>query len=153
MVGPPPHRHPTQSYPFWHTGGIAKIIRQAGGFSMGDLEVKVKKKWTLDRVQKKLVKSGLSVTGDKLTDVSFDEILILKTAFKNTVSIGFTADEDGDLVAAGLGFNYGPAPKAEAGWYPIKPDAREHAAMTKFAKIIGKVPVYWRVVVAERTGV
>ena len=119
------------------------------------IETKKKKKWTLDRVRKKLSKAGLSEAGEKISDGSFEELLILKTAFNNTVTIGFAADEDGDLTASGLGFNYGKPPAAStAGWYPISAErnSKEFEAMQKFAELIGGVPVYWRVTINENRG-
>ena len=118
------------------------------------MDIKIKKKWTLDRVRKKLQKAGLSEAGAKISDATFEELLSLSTVFKNTVTIGFTLDEDGDAVATAMGFNYGPAPTAEAGWYPISPtkNEKEFKAMTGFADLIGKPPVYWRVIVDQNRG-
>ena len=119
------------------------------------MDIKIKKKWTLDRVRKKLQKAGLSEAGAKISDATFEELLILTTAFKNTVTIGFTPDEDGEPVAAKLGFSYGKVhAAAEAAWYPINPtrNQREYDAMKAFAELIGGIPVYWRVVETGERG-
>ena len=117
-----------------------------------NLEIKNKKKWTLERVRKKLMKAGLSVAGERITDNSFNEILVLQTSFGNTVTIGLQPDDEGDVIAHSLAFNYGKPPAAEAGWYPMSKEKneKEFNAMTKFAELIGNVPVYWRVVSGVR---